>query len=83
MTDPKHTIKICHGGACQRNFCRDTVKAAEQTLDMEIDTEKGGISLEKCLCLGNCSQGPSVMINDILYGGMFPKVVKKVLGELE
>ncbi|MDP4008682.1 MAG: NAD(P)H-dependent oxidoreductase subunit E [Candidatus Peregrinibacteria bacterium] len=84
-SDAKNTIKICASGACKRNFCADTIKAAEKELDIEIGntTPDGNIELTACGCLGNCSQGPSTMINGKLFGRMFPKEIKKKIQKLK
>lgn len=84
MNEPKHIIKICTAGSCRRNFCADTIKAAEKELGTAIDsvTLDGKTSLQQCGCLGNCSQGPSAMINDKLHGEMLPKKMKEKIREL-
>ena len=84
MNEPKHTINICMSGACRRNFCEDTVKAAEKELEIDLNqtTPDGEVALSQCGCLGNCSQGPSAMINGDLFGGMLPKEMKKKIQEL-
>lgn len=83
--EPKNTIKICGSGSCRRNFCADTIKAAEKELNIEIGetTPDGGIELTQCGCLGNCGEGPSAIINGRLYGHMFPKEIKKKIQEIK
>lgn len=83
--EPKHTINICMAGACQRNFCKDSVKAAEKELGIELNqvTPDGKIALSQCGCLGNCSKGPSAMIDGNLYGGMLPRQMKNKIREMK
>lgn len=85
MNEPKHIIKICTSGSCRKNFCADTIKAAEKELGTAIDsvTLDGKTSLQQCGCLGNCSEGPSAVINDRLYGKMLPKEMKRKIQELK
>ena len=62
-----------------------SIKAAEKELDIEINntTPDGEISLSQCGCLGNCSKGPSAMINGKVFGGMLPRQIKKVIREMK
>lgn len=83
--EPLHTINICMAGACQRNFCKDTVKAAKKELGIELNstTPDGKISLSQCGCLGNCSKGPSAMIDGEVFGGMLPRQIKQKIRALK
>lgn len=58
-----HTIHICQGGSCQRNFAADTLKRAEKILGIKPgeSTPDGQFQLETCGCISNCELGPNVL----------------------
>ncbi len=44
-------------------------------------TADGLFTLLPCCCLGNCGEGPTMMIGDTLYGRLTPETVDKILAE--
>ena len=42
-------------------------------------TADGRVTLEAVYCLGNCAAGPSVMIDDRLYGRVTPERLDELL----
>jgi NADH-quinone oxidoreductase subunit E len=42
-------------------------------------TADGMFTLLPCCCLGNCGEGPTMMIGDTLYGRLTPELVDEIL----
>jgi NADH-quinone oxidoreductase subunit E len=42
-------------------------------------TADGMFTLLPCACLGNCGEGPTMMIGDNLYGRLTPELVDRIL----
>lgn len=66
----RHVMQICRAEACQAVNGEATEAHAKQRLgiDYHQTTADGGFTLEAAYCLGNCAAGPSMMIDDKLYG---------------
>ena len=66
----KHKLQICRAEACQANGSRDLEVYAQKKLATSFHqtTADREISLEPVYCLGNCACGPSIRINDEIYG---------------
>jgi formate dehydrogenase subunit gamma len=65
-------VQLCMAEACQAVGCRDLAVHAQRTLgvNMGATTANGTVHLEATYCLGNCALGPSVRINNRVYGRM-------------
>ena len=66
----KHIVKICRSEACQASGSRELEARVKSSLGIEFgETSADGlINLEPVYCLGNCACGPSVQIDDGVYG---------------
>ena len=64
------TIQICCAEACQASGSRELEGGVEGVLGVEFDETHptDNYRLERVYCLGNCACGPSVRINDDVYG---------------
>lgn len=71
----QNTVEICRAEACQAVGCRSLEAHAKATLgvDYHQTTACGSITLEPVYCLGNCATGPSIRINDNIYGRVDPE----------
>ena len=71
----RHVVQVCRSEACQAVQCRRTEAHARQRLGVEFGgtTPDGTFTLEAVYCLGNCAAGPSVMIDEQLYGRVTPE----------
>ena len=74
----KPKITICMGSSCfargnEKNlaFCEEFLN--DRGLQDDVDLELGG-----CLCTGNCSNGPIVIVN----GKIFKQVDTGVIGDI-
>lgn len=92
-----HIIKVCTGCSCSKNFSEESLKRAEDFLEIKAGetTADGKFRLEKTGCLSNCEQGPNVlfckadgplsalMIDGEVHNNMLPHRLKKKLEELK
>ena len=81
----KHHIKICCAEACQASGARELEAGVADVLGVEFDATHptDNYRLERVYCLGNCACGPSVRINDDVYGRVdlasLPQLVTQAL----
>jgi formate dehydrogenase subunit gamma len=70
----RHVVHVCRAEACQSVGAVALEAHARRTLgiDFHQTTADGAISLEPVYCLGNCSLGPSVMVDEQLQGRVSP-----------
>ena len=70
VTEPpaETTISICQAEACQSVGCRELTKRLEAEFGIKLGerTPDNRIALKPVYCLGLCSNGPAVMVDDKL-----------------
>lgn len=66
----RHVVHLCRAEACQSVGAGRVEEHAKRALGVDFHgtTKDGAIRLEPVYCLGNCSLGPSIMIDDQLHG---------------
>lgn len=66
----QQSIQICCAEACQASGSRELEVGVAGVLGVEFDETHptDNYRLERVYCLGNCACGPSVRINDDVYG---------------
>ena len=66
----QQSIQICCAEACQASGSRELEEGVAGFLGVEFDETHptDNYRLERVYCLGNCACGPSVRINDDVYG---------------
>jgi formate dehydrogenase subunit gamma len=66
----RHVVHLCRAEACQSVGATAVEAHAKRSLGVDFHgtTKDGAIRLEPVYCLGNCSLGPSIMIDDRLHG---------------
>lgn len=77
----RHVLRLCRAEACQAMGCELTEAHAKQQLGVDYGstTADGQFTLEAAYCLGNCAAGPSLMIDDRLYGRVTPQRLDALL----
>lgn len=77
----RHLIRVCTGESCVANHCGCLLEvlAEELRIGMSATTPDGRFTLEKVYCVGNCAVGPSVMIDEDVYGRVTPEDVPRLL----
>ncbi len=77
----KRVIHVCDSISCWSVGC----DAILEHLQMRLGVEPGGttadgiFTLIPCACLGNCGEGPTMMVGDTLYGRLTPGLVDEIL----
>ena len=71
----RHVVHVCRAEACQSVGAVALEAHAKKTLgiDFHQTTADKAVSLEPVYCLGNCSLGPSIMIDNQLQGRVSPQ----------
>jgi len=71
----RHVVHMCRAEACQSVGAVALEAHAKKSLgiDFHQTTADKAISLEPVYCLGNCSLGPSIMIDHQLQGRVSPE----------
>jgi formate dehydrogenase subunit gamma len=77
----RHVVQVCRAEACQAVQGERTEAHAKARLGVDFGgtTLDGRFSLEPVFCLGNCAAGPSVMIDDAIYGRVTPDRLDELL----
>jgi NADH:ubiquinone oxidoreductase subunit E len=77
----KYLIDLCTGTACFVCGSKDVAKAAKETLGINFGetTEDGLFTLLDGKCLGHCSEGTSVRVNDELYTKVTADKIKEII----
>jgi formate dehydrogenase subunit gamma len=77
----RHVVQVCRAEACQAVNCEATEAHAKRCLGVDYHgtSADGAFTLEAAYCLGNCAAGPSVMIDDKLYGRVTPERLDALL----
>ncbi len=86
-TQPRgqHVIKFCENAPCHIVGGKAVWDALKEQLDLKKGetTPDGKWTLVTTSCLGLCSVGPVVMIDDDVYGNVRPEQIPAILGRYE
>ena len=79
----RNVIQFCRAEACQAMNCESTETHARSSLGIDYHgtTADGQFTLEAAYCLGNCAAGPSMLIDNKLYGRVTPDRFEQILAE--
>lgn len=75
-------IKICLGSSCFARGNDRNVETIEKFLQARGLRDGVEVSLEGCLCLGKCANGPVVMVDDVFYTNVSGGVMTDILNKL-
>jgi formate dehydrogenase subunit gamma len=77
----RHVVQVCRAEACQAVNCEATEAHAKRTLGVDYHgtSADGEFTLEAAYCLGNCAVGPSVMVDQKIYGRVTPERLDAIL----
>lgn len=80
----RSVIQICRAEACQSVGSRQLEAHVKASLgvDYHQTTPDHEFTLEPVYCLGNCACGPSIRVNDEVYGRMTPERFDQLTDEL-
>lgn len=81
----KHTIKLCLGTACYVGGAPKLIQKAQEVLGVEVGETTGDwqITLECCRCVGACSQAPTVMIDNDVYGRVTVEQLPEIIARYQ
>ncbi len=81
----KNIISICLGTACHVRGAGKVLERIEDTLNVTNGktTEDGQFTLESVRCIGCCSLGPVVKINEDVYGRIASEDLTQILDHYE
>ena len=76
-----HQIRICQAEACQAQGSRKLTREIEEHFQTSIgkSTSDGNVSLDPVYCLGLCSVGPSMQVDDRLVARGTLETVREML----
>jgi formate dehydrogenase subunit gamma len=79
----RHRIGLCRAEACQAVGSRTLEAEARRQLGVDFGgtTADGAFTLQGMYCLGNCAAGPSLLIDDELYGRVDGTRLAELLAE--
>jgi formate dehydrogenase subunit gamma len=79
----RHVLRVCRAEACQAMRCERTEQHVKHSLGVDYGgtSADGVFTLEAAYCLGNCAAGPSVMVDEKLYGRATPERVDAILAD--
>ncbi len=77
----KKVIHVCDSISCWSVGCDRILEHLTRRLGIEpgCTTTDGMFTLIPCACLGNCGEGPTMMVGDNLYGRLTPERVDEIL----
>ena len=81
----RQVVRVCLGEACVANRSGDVLAELQRILGIGIGetTKDGRTTLERVYCLGNCGVGPTVMIDQIIYGRLCPSDMEQVVRQVD
>jgi NADH-quinone oxidoreductase subunit E len=80
----RHVISVCGTTPCALRGCSKILKACEKWLGISVGktTDDKMFTLQEVECLGACSNGPVVQINEAYYEDLVPEQMEKILVSL-
>ncbi|MFZ1991508.1 MAG: NAD(P)H-dependent oxidoreductase subunit E [Alphaproteobacteria bacterium] len=80
----KTVVKVCQAEACQSVGSHKLTERVSKALGLELGQTSGdrSVALEPVYCLGLCSCGPSMMVDDKLYARAEGKRLDGILASI-
>ena len=77
----KHIIRVCESAPCHVMGSESVLRAVKDELGIDLGetTPDGLFTLESTSCLGICSVGPAMMVNDRVFGNLTREKVRLIL----
>lgn len=77
----KHAIRFCESAPCHVVGAREVIEAIQDYLGIRVGdtTEDKQFSLLTTSCIGICSVGPVLLVDDDLYGNVTPERIPAIL----
>jgi NADH:ubiquinone oxidoreductase subunit E len=77
----RRVIRVCLGEACVANRSQQLLAEVQRILGVRLGetTANGETTLERVYCLGNCGVGPTVMVDETIYGRLSASDVQNII----
>jgi NADH:ubiquinone oxidoreductase subunit E len=77
----RHVVRVCLGEACVANRSQELLADLQRRLGIRLGqtTDNGHATLERVYCLGNCGVGPTVMVDETIYGRLSASDVQDII----
>jgi NADH:ubiquinone oxidoreductase subunit E len=77
----RHIIRLCMGEACVANRSFGLLDELKRELSLPLGETPADsrFTVERVYCLGNCGVGPTVMVDDTIYGRMTGSTLLQIL----
>jgi len=77
----RHAVRVCLGEACVANRSTALLESLCHVVgaDLGRTTSDGRFTIERVYCLGNCAVGPTVMVDEQIYGRVGSEDLRKTL----
>lgn len=81
----RNVISVCRGTACHVRGSQKVFDKVEKELNISDGetTQDDRFTLETVRCIGGCSLGPMVKINDDMHGRLSSEQIKNILDQYE
>ena len=81
----KHVIRFCESAPCHVVGAREVIEAIEDHLGIGIGetTDDKEWTLLTTSCIGLCSVGPVILVDDQLYGNLTPECIPEILAKVQ
>jgi NADH-quinone oxidoreductase subunit E len=79
----KRVIHVCDSISCWSVGGETIMALLQKTLGVEPGgtSSDGMFTLIPCACLGNCGEGPAIMIGETFYGRVTPERINEILAQ--
>ena len=79
----KKIIHVCDSISCWSVGGETMMAYLAKHLGLKVGetTADGLFTLLPCCCLGNCGEGPTMMIGDRLYGNLTPTAIEEIIAD--
>ena len=79
----RHVVQFCEDAPCHVMGGRETWKALQEELQLQAGetSADGKWTLVTTSCLGICSVGPVIVVDDDVHGNVEPKRVREILAQ--
>lgn len=80
----KYVIRLCTSPVCRMLGSIDLLEELKAILEIDVDETSSDelFTIEKTECLGNCHNGPSMMINEVLYSNLETEKMHQIIDGL-
>ena len=81
----KHVIRFCESAPCHVVGAREVIESIQNQLGIGVGetTEDNEWTLLTTSCIGVCSVGPVILVDDQLYGNLTPERVPEILAKVQ